>query len=83
MTTKLEKYWEHPIAAYDGYKSAHESAGTKNSYRRHTPDDATTIRVVFWPPAMQDLQDFMSANAEVIKQAGHVARSTQVTLCSD
>ena len=47
MTAKLEKYWKHRGAVYCGHKSAREAAGMKNIYHRHTPDDATTIHVVF------------------------------------
>ena len=83
MTGKLEKSWDHWVATYDGHKSARKAVGMRDIYRGHTADDPTTIHVVSWTPSMQVLEDFMAANAEVIKEAGHIASSTQVTICSD
>lgn len=83
MRAKLEKSWEHWVAAYDAHKTAREEVGMKDIYRGHSADDTTTIHVVAWTPSMQVLEEFMQANANVIKDAGHIPESTKITVCSD
>jgi hypothetical protein len=55
----------------------------KDIYRGHTAEDPITIHVVAWTASMQVSEDFIQAHADTIKDAGHIAESTQLAFCSD
>ena len=83
MKAKLEKPYEHQVKAFDDHKSVREATGFKDLYRGHLMDDANTIQAVIYTPSMETLDQFMKDEAEVISEAGHIAESTEITVCTD
>ena len=83
MKAKLEKPYEHWVKAFDDHKPVREAAGFKDLYRGHLMDDANTIQAVIYTPSMETLDQFMKDEAEVISEAGHIAESTEITVCTD
>jgi hypothetical protein len=83
MRAKLEKSYEHWVSAFDGNNDAREAAGFKVLYRGHELNDPTTIHVVQYTPSVELIGKFMKENADVIKEAGHIPESTEVTICTD
>tara|TARA_B100000780_G_scaffold193101_1_gene136095 strand:+ start:586 stop:756 length:171 start_codon:yes stop_codon:yes gene_type:complete len=55
----------------------------KDIYRDHTAKDPITIHVLAWTASMQASEDIIQAHADTIKDAGHIAESTQLAFCSD
>tara|TARA_B100001013_G_scaffold256340_1_gene160134 strand:+ start:197 stop:343 length:147 start_codon:yes stop_codon:yes gene_type:complete len=46
-------------------------------------DDANTIQAVIYTPSMETLDQFMKDEAEAISESGHIAESTEITVCTD
>ncbi len=83
MKAKLEKTYEHWVKVFDDHKPVREAAGFKDIYRGHLMDDANTVQAVIYTPSMETLDQFMKDEAEAMSESGHIAESTEITVCTD
>ena len=80
---KLEKSYDHWVAAFDAHESARKSAGLNVLYRGHDLSDSAAIHIVLQTPSMETLSKFMQDNADYMKESGNSPGSGEVTVCSD
>ena len=80
---KLEKSYDHWVAAFNAHESARKAVGLNVLYRGYDLNDSGVIHIVMHTPSMETLSKFMQDNAEYIKESGNTPGSLELTVCSD